>query len=298
MAATRAKNALIICKSVKILKGGEKAVLSKWEPVTEPNLPDLFTAVPAPSGKESEPASTVYAEELYKAGEARSVLNDRSAQVPSFKLENPSRLHVAAKFEEDSDQTVQDVTEEEIITDGENSHQAEINGTNAETHSFPALLGTMVHRLMEMMVSSENRLDITAAVKQILHEYPTPGTKACERGFSEALMKAAEVMRSGGYEQTNGLPRDLLGTLLSADEVYCEVPFCYMDESGEEPTICNGIMDVVYLSEGRWHIVDYKTNADGNDLDRRYAGQLGAYVKAFKAVTGYDSDALTYHIDI
>ena len=105
-------------------------------------------------------------------------------------------------------------------------------------------------------------------------------------------------MRSGGYPQTNGLPQDMLGTLLSADEVYCEVPFCYAENTEEGKTVWNGIMDAVYLSGGRWHIVDYKTNADGSDLDTRYQGQLEAYVKAFKATTGNDADAKTYHIDI
>ena len=92
--------------------------------------------------------------------------------------------------------------------------------------------------------------------------------------------------------------QDMLGTLLSADEVYCEVPFSYMEEADDVRTVWSGVMDVVYFSEGRWHIVDYKTNADGSDLDQRYKGQLAAYVKAFKATTGSDADALTYHIDV
>ena len=57
-------------------------------------------------------------------------------------------------------------------------------------------------------------------------------------------------------------------------------------------------MDVVYCSEGKWNIVDYKTNADGNDLDTKYQNQLAAYVKAFKETTGHDAVAMTYHIDI
>ena len=39
-------------------------------------------------------------------------------------------------------------------------------------------------------------------------------------------------------------------------------------------------------------------NVDGNDLDRKYQNQLAAYVKAFKATTGEDAAAMTYHIDI
>ena len=55
---------------------------------------------------------------------------------------------------------------------------------------------------------------------------------------------------------------------------------------------------MIYSENGEWHIVDYKTNADGSDLDTRYQAQLFAYVKAFKATAGLDADALTYHFDI
>ena len=57
-------------------------------------------------------------------------------------------------------------------------------------------------------------------------------------------------------------------------------------------------MDVVYQKDGVWHIVDYKTNADPNDLDERYQEQLTAYVEAFKVMTGEEADALIYHIDV
>ena len=90
----------------------------------------------------------------------------------------------------------------------------------------------------------------------------------------------------------------MLQVLLDADEVHCEVPLCYTEGVESDKIIWNGIMDVVYCSQGKWHIVDYKTNADGNDLDKKYQGPLGAYIKAFKATTGEDADALTYHIDI
>ena len=119
-----------------------------------------------------------------------------------------------------------------------------------------------------------------------------------ESKLEEDLLKVAETMRSGGYAQSNGLPQDMLGTLLSADEVYCEVPFSYLEETEEKRAVWNGIIDVLYLKDGKWHIVDYKTNADGSDLDTRYQGQLAAYIKAFKATIGFTADAMTYHIDI
>ena len=57
-------------------------------------------------------------------------------------------------------------------------------------------------------------------------------------------------------------------------------------------------MDVIYCSGGKWHIVDYKTNAEGDDLDIKYQNQLSAYINAFKETTGNEADALTYHIDV
>ena len=156
----------------------------------------------------------------------------------------------------------------------------------------------MTHKLMEMLVTTKNTVDAKSAVTEIIREYRTPSTEPYEKELFKALYGVAKKMRAGGYEQTNGLPRDMLGTLLKADEVYCEVPFCYAEDGDDGRILWNGVMDVIYLSGGRWHIVDYKTNADGSDLDRKYRAQLGAYIKAFKATTGEDADALTYHIDI
>ena len=136
------------------------------------------------------------------------------------------------------------------------------------------------------------------AVNEIIREYRTPTFEPYEKNLIKALIDVAERMRNGGYAQTNGLPQDILKTLIEADEVYCEVPFCYSEDGQNGKVVWNGIMDVVYCAQGKWYIVDYKTNVDGNDLDRKYQNQLAAYVKAFKATTGEDAAAMTYHIDI
>ena len=133
----------------------------------------------------------------------------------------------------------------------------------------------------EMLVTTRNTVDAKAAIGEIIREYSTPGTEGYEGKLTETLLKAADRMRGGGYPQTNGLPQDILGTLLAADEVYCEVPFSYKDDS-DKTTVWNGVMDVIYSGNGEWHIVDYKTNADGSDLDTRYQAQLSAYVKSLQ----------------
>ena len=57
-------------------------------------------------------------------------------------------------------------------------------------------------------------------------------------------------------------------------------------------------MDVVYRIADRWFILDYKTNADPNDLDVKYREQLCAYVEAFRDLTGHTATPLIYHIDV
>ena len=59
----------------------------------------------------------------------------------------------------------------------------------------------------------------------------------------------------------------------------------------------DGVIDVVYRKGDDWHIIDYKTNADTDDLDKHYQEQLEAYIKAFKEMPGNDADARTYHIE-
>ncbi len=88
---------------------------------------------------------------------------------------------------------------------------------------------------------------------------------------------------------------DKLAELLSADEVYCEIPFSFR---GEDHCIWNGVMDVVYRKNDRWYILDYKTNADPSDLDERYVNQLSAYVQAFRTIMEEDADAMIYHIAV
>lgn len=285
VAATRARNVLIICDSIS----GRGAHRSAWKPIMENELPDFFEATGDGAAIKHAKTETVDPTALYEEAAKTCVLNDRSMETVTYSVKNPSRLRLASKMSED--QEVDPVIGPEIVTE-------EKDKKNDDAHRFPALLGTMTHKLMEMLVSTKNKVDAASAVDEIIREYRTPTIEPYEKELAKELSDVVQKLRSGGYVQTNGLPQDILGSLLGADEVYCEVPFCYSEDGEDGKIIWNGIMDVVYLSEGKWHIVDYKTNADGNDLDNKYQAQLRAYIKAFKATTGEDADAMTYHIDI
>ena len=279
VAATRARNTLIICDSIR-KTGKSEGHQSIWKPIME-GKPDFFTSIDRDTERPEVTRETVDSVTLYEEAKKRCVLNDRKAENGTYTVENPSRLELLSKISEDQE-GVADQDDKKV----------------SEAHKFPALLGTMAHKLMEMLVSTKNTVDVKDAVDEIIKEYRTPVIERYEKDLVKALTEVAEKMQNGGYEQTNGLPQDMLGTLLGADEVYCEVPFCYLEDSTEGKKLWNGIMDVVYCSGGKWHIIDYKTNADGKDLDTKYKNQLDAYIKAFKETTGNDADAFTYHLDI
>ncbi len=287
VAATRARNALIICDSITTVQGEHE---SAWTPIMEDGLKDFFgkntaDAVPDMKGKEGDVEALV----LYDEAEKSCALKNRATETATYTVENPSRLHLTSKAsrEEETDQ----VTVPAGVTGGD----AEKEG---DSPRFPALFGTMTHKLMEMLVSSKGKADDAGAVREILGEYLTPETEPYEKELKEKLTAVVKQMRDGGYEQQNGLPQDILGTLLTAEKVYCEVPFCYAEDGQDGRILWNGVADVVYKAQGKWHIVDYKTDADNSDLDKKHRAQLSAYEKAFKEITGEDADARTYRIDI
>lgn len=188
----------------------------------------------------------------------------------TYEILRPSKIRTVS---EDSDETF--VPEDVMYAD-------EVPEGN------PALVGTMVHRLMEKLVSSggwQGSDDIL--VNSIVEEYGL--------NISAKLASIVSVLRNGGYAQENGMNQDILHTLLNADQVFCEVPFCYMNDRRE---MFNGVMDAIYYVDNKWHIVDYKTNANGHGLDEVYKEQLNSYINAFKELTGMDADAKTYHIDL
>jgi ATP-dependent exoDNAse (exonuclease V) beta subunit len=142
---------------------------------------------------------------------------------------------------------------------------------------------------MEVLVSSGNKVSLTKLVQELVSEYEADADR-----YKELLTKVGTTIQNGGFPQENGVHPDILNVLLSADEVYCEVPFCR--KNGSE--LWHGIMDVVYRTDAQWYILDYKTNADAHNLDEKYQDQLDAYVEAFRDLTGHTAIPQIYHIDV
>ena len=282
VAATRVRDLLIICNSYSI-RSGKKIYSSRWKPLLQgDNTPNFFDSFEKTEEVQKPEAEEVVSDALYQLAEKESALNHREAERKTYLITNPSRIKLSTKMDE-----------EQVVIAGE-----EEGTKKSKDMRHAALTGTMVHRFMEVIVSSKNTIVVEDTIEEILREYALPVNESYEKEMREVLTKVAVTIQNGGYPQKNGSDADILSILLSADEVNCEVPFCFKQEIDGETAICNGVMDVIYKKDGKWHIVDYKTNLEDKGLDTKYEGQLNAYITAFKEIMGEEADARIYHIEV
>ncbi len=275
VAATRAKNILVV--SDLLTAKGEHSPASLWLPLIEYIDRDIFEELGDVGLPDPEAGTKLDAETLYDEAESGSVLKNNESKKASYAIRKPSTVTLRGVTSSEDD--YEDKAADELAGPGRKG---------GRTREQSLLLGTMVHRVMEVLVSSGNKADPDRLVLETIREYG-----ADESYYRSILTKVIKTMRSGGYPQDNGASQDMLAELLSADETHCELPFCFSDGKGE---IWHGVMDAVYRKGADWHIIDYKTNADADDLDKHYQEQLEAYKRAFREMTGNDAEAMTYHI--
>lgn len=262
VAATRAENILIVGDSIK--ENGELFERNPWQ-LFLPHAEGTAAAIIPENPVRIEPMTAIPdGDALYRKAAERSVLANTAVKEPSYAIVRPSRMKLKP------------VTADEV----QDRKPIERNA---------ALTGTLVHRLMECIVSGGVPNDSDALISSILHEFDAGDTE-----YRPILRKVLDTMRNGGFPQENGTPADLLSVLQSADEVYCELPFCR--SCGGE--IVHGVIDLLYRSGDAWQIIDYKTNAESAQLAEKYASQLDAYRTAVKEMIGADADAAIYHIDV
>ena len=284
VAATRARNALIVGSYVNAGKPGNYGAENAWLELLKYCERDFFESVPEKNMPSSIDREFVKATDIY-ADNKDNVFDRYTSGKAGYSIKLPSQIKLKSRLSSEDD--YEDIAEEK--TD---------KRRNTNKKRNPALIGTLVHRLMEVLISSKNRADIKASVMEICSEYDADDADGYYRNI---LMKVGEKIRKGGYTQENGSKTDVLKLLLSAEEVHCEVPFCYRETSNaqnDSAVIWHGVMDVIYKKDGRWHIIDYKTNYEESDLDEKYRGQLQAYIRAFKEMTGEEADAEIYHIEV
>lgn len=219
--------------------------------------------------------------------------------------------------------------EDQIEVDVMVTSEEEIPLESATRRDWNAsLMGTLVHKLMEILVKRQvsgypvvNDPATLANLSQSIVSAYVCDEKHMEI-YENALVRVAQKMLSGGYTQANEgkenngeaatIPEDILMELSAAEQVLCEVPFqlvinpedsIYMNMSSVGSgllgqVLISGTIDLIYKKNDKWHIVDYKTNFEASELDKKYGGQLAVYRRAFKEIIGQDPKVEIYKIDI
>ncbi len=266
VAATRARNVLIVNETMQ--KRGDKfssvGKRNQWYYLLEKVKDDIFKVVKEDNSFTSNIGKIVDASELYDIESLKQ--ND----ISTYQYKKPSEIKDIPKTDD--------------------------SPIDEETNNDSTLLGTMVHRLLEMIIMSKDKLDKDDIIYNILDEYVTQEYIDNKENYKQVLNNVYSQMHNGGYPQVNGIKQDILSLLLSKDvKTYCEIPFTYKDDN----TIWKGIIDLVYEKDNELHIIDWKTNKENIGLDDEYKSQLDAYKNAIKNILNKDvKDAYIYHIDI
>ena len=332
VAATRAQNVLLIAS--KPTKDGIEAKGNPWSSLLEFVDKDFIatykTALTASSGTDdgktagdadktadvntdqnTKPLSEESCRSLYSKAEAACSIKSKretyEISLPSTKKSEADPDKNPGGSNKPDDQVAQNpATVESESGKDEKTEMTEKSEKSRKGNA--AVMGTMVHRYMELLVTSKGKISDETAIRSIIEE--NRDDLSCGVRYEEELGKVARTIRAGGYEkQEPGVPADILAELLNAEEVYCELPFCCREEppaaaSGQagkasaKAVICNGVMDLVYRKDGKWHILDYKTNYENDNLGDKYNEQLSEYVKAFRQITGETADARIYSIPV
>lgn len=151
--------------------------------------------------------------------------------------------------------------------------------------------GRVMHRLLEAMLR-DGSLDLEAyAANLLLDEEREPAE------IEDVLATVRALERT-----------DLWQRVLRADRRMVEVPFAVMaparslglDQDGE--TLLHGAIDLAFLENGTWHIVDYKTDRlEGagriESLFEYYAPQVREYVRFFSRITGLPAKGGLFFVD-
>jgi ATP-dependent helicase/nuclease subunit A len=153
-----------------------------------------------------------------------------------------------------------------------------IEGRRAASGAHGTEWGTVIHSLLEAAMRSPG-VDLKRLAASAL----------TDQGLALDLVEAAVqtvrcVMESAVWHRATASPQRLV-----------EVPFQTLLASDgpprtELPTLLRGVIDLVFLEEPGWVIVDYKTDrvlpAAVPDLTEHYSPQLRTYANVWQALTG------------
>ena len=115
-----------------------------------------------------------------------------------------------------------------------------------------------------------------------------------ERMIANALARARSTLKRLRASE-------LWQTIIQADRRIHEVP--YVHQPGND-TIERGVIDIIWEQDGRWYLVDFKTDrlsdlaAMEEKIDKKYRKQVQRYIAAMQTVLGVTPEAWLCFLDV
>lgn len=146
-----------------------------------------------------------------------------------------------------------------------------------EETSTAADIGSLTHRFLRL-------IDLTSFRGKDPGEYTEIVEKELERMREQSILTEAKAIYAKGA--ASFLSSTLGQRLITAGEVQREWPFT-MQIREDSPTMVQGIVDAAFLEDGRWILIDYKTDRDTRKeiFIPRHEKQMNWYRTAVERLT-------------
>ena len=148
-----------------------------------------------------------------------------------------------------------------------------------EETSTAADIGSLTHRFLRL-------IDLTSFRGKDPGEYTEIVEKELERMREQSILTEAEAKAIYAKGAASFLSSTLGQRLITAGEVQREWPFT-MQIREDSPTMVQGIVDAAFLEDGRWILIDYKTDRDTRKeiFIPRHEKQMNWYRTAVERLT-------------
>ncbi len=143
-----------------------------------------------------------------------------------------------------------------------------------------AKLGTLVHAVMEHIAFGEDTA-LAAADRLLAREIITREERDAIAAHAEMIDAFFETELAGRIRRSPLVIRETPFNLL--------VPANELGYAGKIPVTVQGVLDLAFMEDGDWILVDYKTDRVYGDVEpykQNYKKQLDLYANALQTITG------------
>lgn len=248
VAATRAREALVVSRSLQKLRTPAWGVLNNFlARAIELSIPSSVSVPPmAPLDCTTE----VRIAAANSQTAAHSVVNQPSWEVTSVTAE---ARHVAR------------MTRSVATSDDDPSKVVTVD-TPAHRADAGQAWGTLIHGLLEHEMRQKQG---SADDLRRLGMWLTVEKPQLRDVLDLAVNTVLQVSKASFWDEAKKSDRSV------------ETPFAFADDTD---AILTGVIDLLFSHEGRWRIIDYKTDVGSTDLVASYQAQLNMYERALAAV--------------